>query len=160
MNLALDHLADNPVIDELVCWPPRAQRIISIRACNVMFRKPFIEVTLADGEVFQRHFARESFTEQWAEASIMLQTLTRIRLISDFSFAPVADRDELVARVLACRDECIAEADLMFDAGMYSQYLQQFGEDCDHLPAAVQQRLAVARQQVNPAAAGASRSPT
>ena len=56
MNLALDQLADNPIIDELVVWPPRGQRIVRIRACNVLFRKPFIEVTLADGEIFQRHF--------------------------------------------------------------------------------------------------------
>lgn len=159
MNLALDHLADNPVIDELVCWPPRAHRIVSVRACNVLFRKPFIEVVTEDGDVFQRHFARESFAEDWAEAIVILETLTRIRLTSDFSFAPVADRDALVARVLACRDECIAEADLMFDAGMYAQYLQQFGEDCEHLPAAVQQRLAAARQRIN-SAAGAGQSTT
>ena len=58
MNLALDEFADNPIIDELMRWPPRDQAMRSIRACNVLFRKPFIEVQLADGDVFQRHFSR------------------------------------------------------------------------------------------------------
>ncbi len=144
MNLALDQLADNPIIDELVVWPPRNQRIISLRACSVMFRKPFIEVTLADGEVFQRHFPRPSFGKYWAEVVVILETLTRIKLVSDFSFDAVADREELVARVLACRDESIVEADQMFEEGMYAQFLMQFGEDCANLPAEVVQRIAIA----------------
>jgi hypothetical protein len=118
----------------------------SLRACSVMFRKPFIEARMADGELFQRHFARPGFAGHWAEASIILATLTRIEIISDFSFNPVSDRDALVARVLACRDECIAEANQMFDQGMYAQYLQQFGEDCRDLPADTEQRIVQARQ--------------
>jgi hypothetical protein len=149
MNLALDHLADNPVIDELVLWPPRAQRIVRVRGCSALFRKPFIEVTLADGEVFQRHFPRQGFAEDWAEACVILQTLTRIEVVSDFEHQPVADRDGLVARVLACRDECIAEAGQMFDAGMYTQFLQQFGEDCAGLPEDVERRIAIARERLS-----------
>ncbi len=148
MNLALDQLADNPIIDELVQWPPRAQRMLSLRACNVMFRKPFIEARMADGELFQRHFPRPGFADYWAEASIILATLTSIEIISDFSFKPVSDRDALVARVLACREECIGEAEQMFDQGMYAQYLQQFGEDCRDLPAETEQRIAQARQHL------------
>ena len=148
MNLALDELAENPIIDELVCWPPREQRIVSLRACSVLFRKPFVEVRLADGEVFQRHFARPGFAEHWAEAHVIFATLTRIELISEFNFNPVADRDALVQRVLACRDECIGEADLMYEQGMYAQYLQQFGADCNQLSEEVEARLAHARQQL------------
>jgi len=149
VNLALDYLADNPVIDELVLWPPRSRRIVSIRACSVMFRKPFIEISLSDGEVFQRHFQRPSFAEHWAEAVVILETLTQIRLISDFKFEPVADRDALVARVLACRDECVAEADKMFEQGMYLQFLQQFGEDCAHLPMQVERRIETAKSKLS-----------
>jgi len=148
MNLALDQLADNPIIDELVQWPPRVQRMLSLRACSVMFRKPFIEARMADGELFQRHFSRPGFADYWAEASIILATLTSIEIISDFSFNPVSDRDALVARVLACREECIGEADRMFDQGMYAQYLQQFGEDCRDLPVDTEQRIAQARQRL------------
>jgi hypothetical protein len=148
VNLALDHLAENPIIDELVRWPPASRRIVSLRACCVVFRKPFIELTMADGEISQRHFARPSFSEHWAEASVILETLTRIRLISEFSFKPVADRAALVARVLACRDDCIAEANLMFEQGMFAQYLQQFGEDCRDLPADTERRIAEARRRL------------
>jgi hypothetical protein len=148
MNLALDQLADNPIIDELVFLPPKSARMLSVRACCVMFRKPFIEVVMADGEVFQRHFPRPLFGEHWAEACVILETLTRIKLISDFNFNPLADREELIGRVLTCRDECIAEANQMYEQGFYGQFLSQFGEDCDQLPAEVEQRIAEARNQL------------
>ena len=148
MNLAMDQLAENPIIDELVFRPPKSVPVLSVRACCVMFRKPFIEVTMADGEVFQRHFLRPSFGEYWAEACVILETLTRIKLISDFNFNPVADREELVRRVLTCRDECIAEANQMYEQGFYGQFLSQFGEDCDQLPVEVEQRIAEARNQM------------
>jgi len=148
MNLLLDQYADNPVIDELVFWPPKKRRILSIRACNVLFRKPFIEVEMEGGEVFQRHFLRPSFAESWAEACVILETVTRIKLISDFNFDAVKDRERLVGEVLARRDECIAESNLMYDEGMYAQFLLQYGEDCHNLPADAEQRLAVARQHL------------
>ena len=148
MKLAFDQLADNPIIDELAFLPAKSERIVSLRACCVMFRKPFIEVAMANGEVFQRHFQRPSFGEYWAEACVIFETLTRIELISDFRFNPVADRAELVSRVLACRDECIAEANQMFEQGMYEQFLLQFGEDYAHLPAAIEQRIIAARKHL------------
>jgi hypothetical protein len=148
MKMALDQLADNPIIDELAFLPAKSVRIVSLRACCVMFRKPFFEVAMANGEMIQRHFRRPSFAEYWAEASVILETLTRIELISDFRFNPVIDRDELVSRVLACRDECIAEANQMFEQGMYEQFLLQFGVDCAHLPAEVEQRIAEARKHL------------
>ena len=55
MNLALDRYADNPIIDELVFWPPKRQRISRVRACSSLFRKPFIEVELANGEMVTAH---------------------------------------------------------------------------------------------------------
>lgn len=146
MNLALDQLADNPIIDELVFWPPKKQPIKRIRACSVLFRNPFIEVEMLDGEVFQRHFARDSFAEFWAEALVILQTLTNIELVSEFDFKPVADRTDLQRRVLETRDECIAESDLMFEQGMYAQFLMQYGEDCRDLPASCMQKIEQARE--------------
>jgi hypothetical protein len=148
MNLALERYADNPIIDELVCWPPRSRRMNSVRAGNVLFRKPFIEVEMEGGEIFQRQFARDSFASFWAEACVILETMTRIKLISEFSFDPVVDRDKLVADILASRDECIEECNSMFDEGMYEQFLMQYGEDCANLPADALQRIAHARQQL------------
>ena len=147
MNLALERFADNPIIDELVCWPPRPNRITSVRGGNVLFRKPFIEVEMVGGEIFQRQFQRDSFAEFWAEACVILETMTSIRIISDFSFAPVADRAKLVADVLVNRDECIEECNQMFDEGMYAQFLMQFGDDCANLPEDTLQKIIQARQQ-------------
>ncbi len=151
MNLALDHLADNPIIDELLCWPPRTRRIKSVRACSTMFRKPFIEVECEDGEVFHRHFARDSFAGYWAEAWVILDTLTTIELISDFDFKPVAEPEKLAQQILQIRDECIAESDLMFEQGMYEQFLMQYGVDCKNLPERTRLRLAEARERLESA---------
>ena len=148
MNLALERYADNPIIDELVCWPPKPHRMKSIRAGNVLFRKPFIEVEMADGEIYQRQFGRDSFAAFWAEACVILDTMTAIELVSEFRFAPVADRARLVADVLANRDECIEESNQMFEEGMYEQFLMQYGEDCAHLPEDALHKIAHARQQL------------
>jgi hypothetical protein len=148
MNLALERYADNPIIDELVCWPPKPQRIKSIRAGNVLFRKPFIEVEMEGGEIYQRQFVRDSFPGFWAQACVILETVTDIKLVSDFGFAPVADRAGLVADVLANRDECIGESNQMFEEGMYEQFLMQYGEDCANLPADALRKIAHARQQL------------
>ena len=113
-----------------------------------MFRKPFIEVELEGGQIFQRHFSRESFARNWAEACVILETITRIELISDFEFEPVSDSERLVQEILACRDECIAESNLMFDQGMHAQFLMQYGEDCKNLPLETIQKIIQARQQL------------
>jgi len=148
MKLALDELADNPIIDELMFWLPKDQPTVSLRACNVLFRRPFIEYQQADGKMVQRHFERASFAEYWAEALVILETLTNIEIVSDFAFTPVSNRQELEERALACREECIAEADKMFEQGFYGQYLYQFGENCRDLPADTRARIAEARQKL------------
>ena len=148
MNLALDRYADNPIIDELVFWPPKSNRIKSVRGCCVMFRKPFIEIELEGGEIFQRQFSRESFARYWAEACVILETISRIELISDFEFEPVRNPEQLAREILACRDECITESNLMFDQGMYAQFLMQYGEDCKNLPLETIQKIIQARQQL------------
>lgn len=147
MNQVLDHYADNPIIDELVFRPPKREKIVSVRACSVMFRKPFIEVELEHGETFHRHFLRDSFARFWAEACVVLETVTSIRLISEFDFEAVAEREQMVREILACRDECIEESNLMYEQGMYAQFLNQYGEDCKNLPPTVIERIAYARQQ-------------
>jgi hypothetical protein len=100
------------------------------------------------GEVFQLHFGRDSFARYWAEASVILETITSIKLISDFSFEPISDPEKLAREVLANRDECIDESNLMFDEGMYEQFLVQYGEDCENLPPDTVQRITHARKQL------------
>ena len=146
MNAALDRYADNPIIDELVAWPPRSERILSVRACNALFRKPFIEVEMQGGEIFQRHFPRQDFARHWAEARVILGALTCIELKSDFACAAHPDAERLAREALATRAECIAECERMFDEGMYAQFLLQYGEDCRDLPAETERRLEQARR--------------
>jgi hypothetical protein len=148
MNLALERYADNPIIDELVVWPPRSCRIESIRACCVLFRKPFIELQMTDGEMIIRHFERQSFAGYWAEACVILELVTSIKLVSDFSFEAVSDREKLEREVLANREECIEESEQMYAEGMYQQFLMQYGEDCKNLPPQSLQKLTHARQQL------------
>ncbi len=148
MNLALEHFAENPIIDDLVYLPHKSNRIDSVRACASMFRRPFIEVEMADGQVHHRHFLRDHFARDWAEAIVILDTLTDIELISDFRFQPMRDPRALIDKVLAARDECIAEADLMHDQGMYRQYLYQFGLECKNLPAETERRIAAAEASI------------
>ena len=112
MNLALEHYAENPIIDELVYLPHKTNRINSVRACASMFRRPFIEVEMASGEVHHRHFLRDTFARDWAEAKVILDVLTDIELISEFRYTPLKNPDTLVQEVLQTRDRCIAEADL------------------------------------------------
>ncbi|MGB0847465.1 MAG: hypothetical protein ACPGSM_12115 [Thiolinea sp.] len=148
MHHTLDQFTDNPIIDEIVCWPPREKAISSIRASVPMFRKPFIEVTLKDGETSVIPFAKQNFGEYWSEAQVILETLTGIELIAEFQQARRSDHDELVAQVLAERDESIEEVGLMFEHGMYQQYLSQFGKDYKGLPDEVMERIAVAKSKV------------
>jgi len=148
VNSALDQYADNPIIDELVCWPPRAQKILSVRAADAIFRKPFIEVCLQDGEVFQRHFPRAGFAAYWAEARVILAALTTIELRAEFRCEPPADAEDLAREALSTRADCIAESDKMFAEGMYAQFLMQYGEDCRELPAETGRKLEIARREL------------
>ena len=141
MNLALEYFADNPIIDELVCWPPRKRKIIRLRAASALFRQPFIEIEMEDGELIHRHFERLSFARYWAEACVILGAITGIELVSEFEPPPVEDAEDLRRRVFEARDECIDETNPMFDEGMYEQFLMQYGLDCKDLPEATQDRL-------------------
>jgi len=148
MNHTLDQFTDNPIIDELVSWPPRAQPVSSVRASSPLFRKPFVEITLQEGETITRTFAKDGFTEYWTEAKIILGILTSIELISDVKVSEAMDVDGLIVRIHEERDESIIAAGLMFDNGMYQQFLWQFGSDYKGLPDQVIQNIAVAKGHV------------
>ena len=148
MNHTLDQFSDNPIIYELVSWPPRSQSVSSLRASSPLFRKPFVEITLDDNEMITRTYSKEGFTEYWTEAKIILETLTSIELISDVKVSEVMDIDELIARILEEKQESIADAGMMFDNGMYQQFLWQFGSDYKGLPDQVMKNIAVAQAQI------------
>lgn len=148
MNHTLDQFTDNPIIDELVSWPPRSQSISSLRASTPIFRQPFIEITLDNNETITRSFSNGGFTEYWTEAKIILETLTPIDLISDVKVSETIDADELIAWVLKEREDSVIEAGFMFDNGVYQQYLWQFGSDYKGLPEQVMKNIAVAKAHI------------
>ena len=151
MNLLLDKYADNPIIDELVFWPPKSKAMVSVRACAPMFRRPFLEIEFEDGETLHRHFMRENFARDWSEAIVILEAVTTIKVISDFSFPKYAQAQQLTWEVEAIREDCIKEADQMYQEGMYVPFLMQYGEDCKNLPEDVLEHLETARQALRAA---------
>lgn len=154
MNLALERFADNPIIDELVRWPPSPRPILRVRAGGALFRGPFIEIHYAGGEIEQRRFARAGFAADWAEARVILETLTTIELVADLPVGSPRDPAGLAREALAVRAACIAEAAQMFDHGLYAQFLMQFGADCRDLPAATRAQIDVAQRALAAAERG------
>lgn len=149
MNLALDRYADNPIIDELVCWPPNPQKVKSLRGCFPMLRRPFIEIEYVDGKSRHQHFAKNSFVEFWSEAVVIVGVITDIDLISEFKFRPVSNRDIFEKDVLESRQECIAESNQMFVGGMYQLFLDQYGANCKSLPADAIHKIAQAKNRIS-----------
>jgi len=147
MNLTLDRYADNPIIDELVSWPPKPQKIKSLRGCFPMIRKPFIEIEYIGGESKHQQFQKSSFVQFWSEAIVIIKAITDIEVISEFKFQPAQNQEKLRQEVLDCRDECIEESVPMFAAGMFQLYLDQFGVNYKDLPVATQNNIAAARSR-------------
>ena len=149
MNLALSYYAENPVIDRLVQWPPHAGKILRIRAATPVLRKPFIEIEYSNGKTEQHIFAKEQFARFWAEATVIINTLTDIEIISEVRYQPDVSAQELIADVMNSRREAIEESHEMFDAGMFRVFLQQYGENYKDLPVEVEQRIEIARRKTD-----------
>ena len=149
MNLALDRYADNPIIDELLSWTAVPRKVKSLRGSFPVFRKPFIEVVYDDGETEYQHFPKEGFVKFWAEASVIIDTLTDIELISEFDFPPVADRGIQVNQILESRKECIEECREMFASGFFQIFVDQYGWNCKDLPADIDKNLAEAMSKID-----------
>ena len=149
MNLALNKYADNPIIDELVDWSPNPLKVKSMRGSFPVIRKPFVEIEYADGEFRHRQLPRSTFVQFWSEAVVIIGTITDIELISEFKFAPVSNRENLIKEVLASVEECINESNQMFTAGMYQLFLDQYGVNYKCLPPDTIEKLAEAKNQVN-----------
>jgi len=149
MNSALDEFADNPIIEELNFLRSHFKKIKSLRASNTLWRKAFIEINHDGGKIDHLRFERENFNRDWAEASVILQTLTDIKCTAEFDFNPPADKNALIEKVLQTRDKCIEECQTMFDSGFYQVYLNQFGYNCKNLPSAAKANLDEARLKMN-----------
>ena len=149
MKLTLDKFADNPVIDELLCWWDSSKKIIALRASAPLWRRPFIEISYADKAIHHMHFSREMFIHYWSRAVIILDALTDIELISEFKHHPVEERESLEKILASTHDACIRECDAMFDSGFYKVYLDQFGANCKNLPDEVLAKLEKAKRELD-----------
>jgi len=145
----LDKFADNPIIDELICWWDSSKKIVCLRASAPLWRKPFIEVSYADGSMIHMHLPKEMFIHYWSRAVIILNALTDIKLESEFKHHPVEERDSLEKSIASTYDTCIRECDNMFESGLYQVYLDQFGPNCKNLPDEVMTKLEKARQALS-----------
>ncbi len=148
MKLALDKFADNPVIDELLCWWDNHKKITSLRASAPMWRKPFIEIGYQDGKINHMHFPKELFIHYWSEAVVVLETLTDIELISEFKCHSLDNREATIKIALSTRAACIRDCDTMFESGFYQVYLNQFGCNCKNLPTEILKKLETAKSRV------------
>lgn len=149
MKLALDRFADNPVIDELICWMDNRQPIKSLRASAPMWRKPFIEIEYRNSKKTDHmHFSKELFIHYWSEATVILETLTDIDVNAEFKCQPVENRKATEQTILSTRNACIRECEEMYEAGIYQVYLDQFGVNCRDLPEETVQKIRSARQNL------------
>lgn len=149
MNNALDEFTHMPIIEELNYLRNHYKKIKSLRASSTLWRKAFIEINHDGGKVDHLKFERDGFVHDWAEASVILQTLTDIKCTAEFDFEPPADKAALIEKALRARDKCIEESQSMFDSGFYQVYFNQFGYNCKDLPNEVKANLDLARQKIN-----------
>ena len=149
MNSALDEFADNPIIEELNFLRGHIKKIKSLRASSTLWRGSFVEINHDGGKLQHLKYEREGFIRDWAEASVILQTLTDIECKAEFDFKPPSNKVELIEKALQTRKKCIEECQTMFDSKLYQVYLNQFGDNCKGLPAETQANIKTARQALN-----------
>lgn len=147
MKLALDRFADNPIIDELFDRIENGQAIESLRACAPIWRQPFIEIQYRQSKKQDHmHFPKQQFIQYWSEASVILETLTDIDLLAEFTWSPPENREAMIDTILSTRNACIRECDPMFEAGLYRVYLDQFGANCKNLPTDTMTKIETAKK--------------
>jgi len=147
MKLTLESFADNPIIDELLCWWDSSKKILSLRASAPLWRRPFIEISYADKTINHMHFPRESFIHYWSRAVIILDAVTDIKLESEFKHHPVEECESLEKNIASTLEDCIRECENIFESGLYKVYVDQFGPNCKNLPEEVIAKLEIARRE-------------
>ncbi len=138
MNLLLNEYTDNPVIDEVVYWPPKDVRKI------VAKRKPLgIEVEFSDNTKHFTPFKKAevvTFLSWWREAQEILSMVTNIDLVDEISSESVDTySEELAQTILKRREELINECITRLrghenDEFTKSWFTEQFGFNFANLP--------------------------
>ena len=144
MNLLLDEYADNPIIDEVVYWPPKCvQRVVakeSPRGVDVVF------------EDRNKHFTsfenldEASFYNWWQEASEILKLVTNIEVIGSEAKADKNFSEKLASELLQRRGELIESCLSKYQAHENDEFakywfVEQFGFNCSKLPETIKKVL-------------------
>ena len=137
MNLLLDEYADNPIIDEVVYWPPKCiQRII------VKQRPHGVEVVFDDGTEHFTSFENlneDIFLKWLQEANEVLKLVTNIEVIGSVAEADGSISEKFVSKLLQRRsvliDDCLSRYQgSENDEFTRNWFLEQFGFNCVELP--------------------------
>lgn len=144
MNLLLDEYADNPVIDEVVYWPPKCVlRIIEKKS-------PFgVEVIFNDNS---RHITtfenmdKANFQMWWQEAHEILELVTNIEVIGSMSKSEREISEESESKIFNRRNELIQSCLSKYqgyenDEFTKNWFVEQFGFNCSNLPESIKSVL-------------------
>jgi hypothetical protein len=157
MNAALDNFAHNPIIDEIVYWPPRQKRLVRIE--REISEDGSCRVTLMFDDKTNDliEIERGYFEEHWNEAIAVFTTLLNIggdlspltdgeiqSLESARQESGARQREQISRDALRVKQQALRNAKGLFDAGEYDQFLQQFGPDLKDLPPEIEKRISIA----------------
>jgi hypothetical protein len=148
LNLALDNFADNPIVDELVYWPPKGSAVTSVVCSALTDEETTLCIKYRDGRELVQRFPTERILPHWPEAVVVVEALTDIKMISDIDHPPVENAENLADAALKHRDQCIEVSLGMFDEGMYELFLEQYGANHKNLPPDVIEKIALARREM------------
>lgn len=143
-----EFFGDNPIIDALMLDTDRRSPLHSIRVSKPLFRAPFIEAEHADGTLEVHQFAKDDFSNHWAEAGLLFTLLTGMEIKTDFNPGALDRRAQRRAEILQIRDQGIEASKHLFEQGLYDEFFGCYGPDCEHVPEEAVQMLDEARRRL------------
>ena len=143
-----EFFGDNPIVDALMLDTDRRSPLRSIRVSKPLLRAPFIEAECADGTLELHRFARDGFSDHWAETRLMFTLLTGMEIRTEFSPGTLDREAQRRTEILRIRDQGIEASKLLFEQGRYREFVERYGPDCDHLPRAAADMLDQARRRM------------
>ena len=162
MNSALDKFAHNVIIDEIVYWPPKEGRVLTIHSNVPSIGNCSVLIKYDDESEIVVEIERGYFEESWNEACAVLKAVTDIKgdfspLTKDKILLLEADRQICIGyRIEGITNEANREkrramekAIELFEAGMYEVFLEQFGSNYTSLPDSMVKRIEIARGKIN-----------
>ena len=151
-----EFFGDNPIIGALMLDTDRRSPLRSIRVSKPLLRAPFVEAEYADGTLEVHQFARDDFSNHWAETRLMFTLLTDMEIKTEFNPGTLDREAQRRAEILQIRDQGIEASKFLFEQGRYHEFIERYGPDCEHLPQAAAQMLDEARRRMADSLPGTS----